>query len=185
MARVCRRAATAIALTGLALALAGDAVAGPAGRLVTRGRCPGRGHMEAALAGVVDVDGGGEWTIAIEPDRAGARLTLRDRRGAVALERRLESRDCGAMARAFAVILHAFFRQLAAVRGESVERAGSDRRRRASPVDGAARPSRQDAGRARPRVAEPPPHVAEPPPPVAEPSPPVAEPPRVDRAVAA
>ncbi len=175
MSRVRRHAAIAIALA--LVALAGDAAAGPAGRLVTSGRCPGRGHMEAALTGVIDVGGGGQWTIAIAPDQGGARLTLRDRRGAVALERRLESRDCAAMARAFAVILHAFFQQLAAVRGESAGQS-TERVRRRSSIDGAARAPRVPRS-GTPRVAEPSPRtpgVAEPSPLVGEPSPRVGEP---------
>jgi hypothetical protein len=172
MSRVRRRAAIAIAVVGLALvALGGDAAAGPAARLVTSGRCPGRGHMEAALTGVIDVGGGGQWTIAIAQDQGGARLTLRDGQGAVALERRLESRDCAAMARAFAVILHAFFRQLAAVRGESAEAATAERVRRRSSIDGAARPPRVPSSRT-PRVAEP----SRPTPGLGDASPGIAEP---------
>lgn len=133
MSRVCRRVASAIAVAAV-VAVAGDAAADPAGRLVTTGPCPGRARMQTALAGVVDVDGGGEWTIAIAADGGGARLTLRDRRGAVALERRLESRDCGAMARAFAVILHGFFRRLAEVRGADgpIDRPAAERTRQES-----------------------------------------------------
>jgi hypothetical protein len=100
--------AAAVALVG------GDAAAQPSGRLVTTGDCPSRGQMAAALDGVVDVGPAADWTIAIAREPGGARMTVRNRRGAVALERRLGSRDCRAMASAFAVILHAFFRQLAA-----------------------------------------------------------------------
>jgi hypothetical protein len=70
--------------------------------------------MEAALTGVVELlDRGGEWTIAIEETGGGARMTVRDRDRKVALDRRVVSADCRAMAGAFAVVLHGFFRQLA------------------------------------------------------------------------
>jgi hypothetical protein len=103
-----------VALIALVAAAAGGlAAAAPSAQLLVSGECPARAEMEAALTGVVELLERGDWSIAIEQRGDGARMTLRGRGGVVAFERKLVSADCRAMAGAFAVMLHGFFRQLA------------------------------------------------------------------------
>src|SRR5512134_1542243 len=84
----------------------------PTVHLAVDGDCPTTDQVRTALADWVDVsdaDAGAEWTIAVSERSGAAELAVRDGSGGVALSRRLSSRDCAAVADAFAVMVYAHF----------------------------------------------------------------------------